>query len=102
MNLVKTGILSFLLVSVASTSLARGFGSHSSDKAEWKCTYYNDIEYIQEGIKTFFQETSSSKKKAMMKAKTKCKLNTRRLQKKYNNDYIKSSGCVLYVCKEVK
>lgn len=94
MNLLKTGIASLLLMSVASTSMARGHSN--SDKSGYKCTYYNDFEYIQENKKTFYYGEASSKKAALFKAKTKCKLGARKLQRKYNNHGITSRGCLTY------
>ena len=100
-------IITATLVTLTSTaSLAGGWGDSkwggSKDHSKWECTYYNDIEYIQEGKKTFFKANASSRKKAGFQAKTKCKLGTKKLQKKYHNYMIKSSGCEEYTCKEIK
>lgn len=92
-------------IAAASNSMARP-GSGGS-KSQYKCTYYNDIEYIQEGKKTFYYGTGKSESSAKKAAKLKCKFGARKLQKKYNNKMIKGSGCLTYpsdalACKKIR
>ena len=88
--------LIMISLSLSSSLFAKGFKNRHSSGTKYSCVYYNDIEYIQEGRKTFYYGESSSKSKAAMKARLKCKRGARALQKKYHNDMITKKGCLTY------
>ena len=103
---MKTVSSLIILVSLvtAATSMARSWGHSSGSK--YQCTYYNDIEYIQEGRKTFYYGKGNSESSAKRTAKSKCKIGAFKLQRKYNNSMIKGSGCLTYpsdalACKKI-
>ncbi|MBQ47420.1 MAG: hypothetical protein CMP10_08110 [Zetaproteobacteria bacterium] len=91
---MKTIALSILigLTALSSSALA---GS------KWKCIYTNADEFNMEAKETPFVGKSHSKKKAAYAARIKCKLGTKKLQKKYHNKMIKASMCEKDQCREV-
>ena len=101
-NNMRTFIGMALCSFLMSQTLLAGFGDRGSSKQQYRCVYYNDIEYIQEGNKTYYYGESRSESKAKREAQRKCKFGAFKLQKKYRNKMITPKGCELYTPCEKK